>query len=78
MHFITITSDWSKQDFYIGALEGSILSTCPEVTIIHLSHSVKPYNTAEAGFIVRNAFPKFPAGTIHLMAVNTQPATDLN
>ena len=76
MHFITITSDWSKQDFYIGALEGSILSTCPEVTIIHLSHSVKPYNTAEAGFIVRNASPKFPAGTIHLMAVNTQPAPD--
>ncbi len=73
MHFITLTSDWNKNDFYTGALKGKILSSCQDVEIIELSNSVKTYNTAEAAFILRNSYHHFPEGTIHIVAVNTQP-----
>lgn len=38
-----------------------------------ISHRVKPFNTAQAAFIVRNSFPRFPENTIHIIAVNSEP-----
>jgi len=76
MHFITLTSDWNKNDFYTGALKGKILSSCQDVEIVELSNSVKTYNIAEAAFILRNSYHHFPKGTVHIVAVNTQPEPD--
>jgi len=76
MHFITLTSDWNKNDFYTGALKGKILSSCEDVEIVELSSSVKTYNISEAAFILRNSYHHFPKGSIHIVAVNTQPEPD--
>ncbi len=73
MHFITLTSDWNKNDFYAGAVKGKFLSSCQDVEIVTLSHSVKTYNISEAAFILRNSYHHFPKGSIHIVAVNTQP-----
>jgi len=73
MHLITLTSDWNENDFYTGALKGRILSACEHATIIDLNHRIRQYNTAQAAFVVRNAYPNFPEGSIHIIAVNTEP-----
>lgn len=73
MHFITLTSDWNKNDFYAGALKGKILSSCQDVEIVELSNKIKTYNIAEAAFVLRNSYHHFPPGTVHIVAVNTQP-----
>jgi S-adenosylmethionine hydrolase len=73
MHIITLTSDWNESDYYVASIKGKLLSSCPEATIIDISHSIKPFNTAQAAFVVRNSYPNFPDGTIHLIAVNTEP-----
>jgi S-adenosylmethionine hydrolase len=74
MSIITLTSDWITNDFYVGAVKGKILSLCKEANIIDISHNIQAFNTAQAAFVLRNAYPKFPAGTIHLIFINTEPS----
>ncbi len=76
MHFITLITDWNKNDFYAGALKGEILSSCKNVEIVELSNNVKQYNIAEAAFILRNSYQHFPLGSIHIIAVNSQTDVD--
>ncbi len=78
MHFITLTSDWNKNDYYTGAVKGKILSSCQNTEIVSLSNKVKTFNIAEAAFIIRNSYHHFPKGTVHIVAVNTQPDADCN
>ncbi len=73
MHIITLTSDWKEYDFYVASLKGKLLSICPEATIVDITHSIKPFNTAEAAFVVKNSYPHFPDNTIHIIAVNSEP-----
>jgi S-adenosylmethionine hydrolase len=76
MPIITLTSDWSTSDFYVGAIKGKILSRIKDSCIIDISHNIQSFNTAQAAFVLRNAFPNFPEGTIHLVFVNTEPSAD--
>lgn len=73
MHIITLTSDWNDNDYYVASLKGKILSTCPGSTIVDISHHIKPFNTSQAAFIVRNSYSNFPKNTIHIIAVNSEP-----
>jgi S-adenosylmethionine hydrolase len=76
MSIITLTSDWSSNDFYVGAIKGKILSLCKETVIVDISHKIQTFNTTQAAFVLRNAYPNFPKGTIHLIFVNTEPTTE--
>ncbi len=71
MPIITLTTDWSQHDYYVGAIKGSILNRCPDATIVDISHAVQPFNITQAAFILRNAFPSFPPDTIHLIGVQS-------
>ncbi len=73
MRFVTLTSDWNKDDYYTGAVKGRILSSCEEAEIVTLSSRVKPFGISEAAMIVRNSSNHFPPGTVHLIAVGTDP-----
>lgn len=72
MSIITLTTDWLDRDYYLGALKGRLLSLCPSDRIIDISHKVINYNTAQAAFIVKNAYPHYPKGTIHIVGVNSE------
>jgi S-adenosylmethionine hydrolase len=76
MAIITLTSDWSTSDFYVGAIKGKILSRCKGSNIIDISHNIQAFNTAQAAFVLRNAYPNFPEGTIHLIFINTEPSAE--
>ncbi len=74
MPVITLTSDWNDMDFYAAAIKGRIHRLSPSATIEEVTHHIKPFNTAQAAFVLRNAWRNFPEGTIHLILVNTEPA----
>ena len=71
---ITLTTDWRNNDFYLGALRGRLLSLCPDALLAEISHMVEAFNIIQGSFILRNSFSHFPKGTIHIMAVNSEPA----
>lgn len=76
MAVVTIISDWNKNDYYLAALKGRILSQCPETTIVDITHQVGSFNSAQAAFILRNCYRNYPEDTIHLICVNTEPSPE--
>ncbi|MCH8554714.1 MAG: SAM-dependent chlorinase/fluorinase [Schleiferiaceae bacterium] len=71
-HMLTLTSDYGVKDFFVGAFKGSLYAANPDVTIVDLSHHVKPYGIAEAAFILQQAYPFFPKKTVHIVLVNVE------
>lgn len=74
MQIITLTTDFGTTDYYVGALKGAILSRSPRVNLVDISHHIEPYNIVQAALILRNIYPEFPAGTLHLVGVNCEYA----
>ena len=72
MPVITLTTDWITSDYYIGAIKGKILSKCPQVQIVDISHQIQSFNITQAAFILRNCYYNFPAGSIHIIGVNSE------
>lgn len=72
MPIITLISDWGEKDHYIGAVKGAILTRIPDATIIDISHQIPPFDIEQAAFVLKNAYPDFPVGTIHIIGVSTE------
>lgn len=72
MPIITLTTDWNAYDYYLGTIKGRILSRCPDTQIVDISHQIASFNINQAAFILRNSYTSFPAGSIHIIGVNTE------
>jgi S-adenosylmethionine hydrolase len=72
MPIITLTSDWGQRDYFLGAVKGKILSLLPSASIIDISHGISPFNLKQASFIIRNSYPHYPQGTVHILSILTE------
>ncbi|GAA4807384.1 SAM-dependent chlorinase/fluorinase [Litoribaculum gwangyangense] len=72
MAIITLTTDFGEKDYFAGATKGAIYSELPNVKIVDISHSISPFNIPEASYIIQNAYPSFPKGTIHIIGVDSE------
>ncbi len=72
MAIITLISDWGYTDFYLASVKGMIYRYLPEVRIVDISHSLKTYDIVEAAYIIKNSYPSFPDGTVHIIGLNTE------
>jgi len=70
MQFVTLTTDFGTQDFYVGTLKGALLSRFPAARLVDISHDISPFDIVQAAFVVRNVWPEFPEGSIHLVGVH--------
>jgi len=67
---ITLTTDFGLSDGYVAAIKGVILSRTPEARIVDLCHAILPHDIMQAAFLVKETFPCFPSGTIHVVVVD--------
>ncbi|WP_338358108.1 SAM-dependent chlorinase/fluorinase [Yeosuana marina] len=72
MAIITLTTDFGEKDHFAGATKGAIYSEMPEIRIVDISHSISPFNTSEAAYIIQNAYRSFPKGTIHVIGIDSE------
>ncbi|WP_448591109.1 SAM hydrolase/SAM-dependent halogenase family protein [Thermoflexus hugenholtzii] len=70
MRVITLTTDFGDEDGYVGTMKGVILSIAPDVRLVDLSHHIPPQDIRRAAFVVAEAAPYFPPGTIHVAVVD--------
>jgi hypothetical protein len=70
MTIVTLTTDFGLQDYYCALIKGTLLSVCPELQLVDVSHQVQNFDIVQAAFILRNAWHNFPTKTIHLVSVN--------
>ncbi len=76
MPVITLTTDWSKDDFYLGAVKGQIYSNLSDAIIVDITHKVKPFNIYQAAFILKNSYKFYPKGSVHIIGVKTEAFKD--
>ena len=70
MPVVTLTTDFGNESYYVAALKGSLLRLIPGVSLVDLSNNIPPFAIAQAAFLLRNAWPSFPQGTIHLIGID--------
>ncbi len=73
MQIITLTTDNGYHDYYVAAIKGKLFQAFPAAHVIDVSHGITPFNIREAAFQLRSCFEEFPAGTIHLIGVDSEP-----
>lgn len=67
---ITLLTDFSESDFYVGSMKGVILNINPSIQIVDISHNVCAQNIDQGAFILKQAYHHFPEGTIHVVVVD--------
>ena len=67
---ITLVTDFGTADGYVGAMKGVLLSTCPQASLVDITHSIHPQDVYHAAFTLLNATLYFPPETIHLVVVD--------
>lgn len=67
---ITLLSDFGISDEYVAVMKGAIAQINPMLRAIDITHQIPPQNIAAARFCLMNAYPYFPAGTVHVAVVD--------
>lgn len=70
---LTLTTDMGLEDHYVASIKGYLHSNVNDLTIIDISHSIKPFDVVEAAYHVASCFEEFPEGTIHVVGVDSEP-----
>lgn len=73
---ITLISDMGSKDHYVAAVKGVIYSQIPNCCVVDVSHEITAFNTFQAAWVLKNTFPNFPKGTVHIMGVNPEYSDD--
>ncbi|HJX13116.1 MAG TPA: SAM-dependent chlorinase/fluorinase [Dehalococcoidales bacterium] len=67
---ITLTTDFGLADAYVAAVKGVILGINPGVTLVDISHAIRPQDIGQAAFVLGTAYESFPHGTVHVAVVD--------
>jgi S-adenosyl-L-methionine hydrolase (adenosine-forming) len=67
---ITFTTDFGLSDHFVGTMKGVVAGIAPQARFIDITHDIAPYNVTEAAFVIAEAWPYFPKGTIHVVVVD--------
>ena len=67
---ITLITDFSTRDYFVGCMKGVILNINPNVRFVDVSHEIQPQNIREAAFLLKSVYRYFPKGTIHMVIVD--------
>ncbi|MEM9859633.1 MAG: SAM-dependent chlorinase/fluorinase [Bacteroidota bacterium] len=71
MAVITLLSDFGEKDHYSAAVKAKILAVNPNITIVDISHNIRPCDIAHGAFVLKAVYQDFPEGTVHIIAVDT-------
>jgi S-adenosylmethionine hydrolase len=67
---VTLLTDFGLSDAYVGVMKGVILGINPDCALVDVTHRISAHNVKEATFVLKNAYPYFPEGTIHVAVVD--------
>lgn len=67
---ITLTTDFGLADHYVGTMKGVLLSRCPDARLVDIAHEIPAFSIRAAAYILDQAAPYFPAGTVHLVVID--------
>ncbi len=72
MPVITLTTEWRPDDFHYGIIKGKLCSFCPEAIVVDNAVNIPVFDISHASFVIRNTYPHYPPGSIHIICVHTE------
>ncbi|NMC19160.1 MAG: SAM-dependent chlorinase/fluorinase [Thermogutta sp.] len=76
MKIITLLTDFGSKSHYAAVMKGVMLSLNPAAQLVDITHEVPPQDVFRGAWLLGEAAPYFPAGTIHLAVVDPGVGTD--
>lgn len=73
---VTLTTDFGLLDHYVAVMKAVILGETPAARLVDISHDIPPQDVMAGAWVLRNAYPHFPTGTVHLVVVDPGVGTD--
>jgi len=73
---VALLSDFGLRDPYVAEMKAVILSICSDATIVDVSHDVRKFDVRMGAFVLAQAAPYFPKGTIHVAVVDPGVGTE--
>jgi S-adenosyl-L-methionine hydrolase (adenosine-forming) len=73
---ITLTTDFGLSDPYVAMMKGVILTINPSARIVDVTHQIGTGAIFQAALLIRETFPYFPEGTVHLAVVDPGVGSD--
>jgi hypothetical protein len=70
MSVITLLTDFGTADEYVGVMKGVMLTICPSVSVVDISHQIEPQDVRQAAYLIPDYFPFFPEGTVHIVVID--------
>jgi S-adenosylmethionine hydrolase len=70
MRLVTLTTDFGLRDPYVAEMKGAILSACPQVRLIDVTHEVAPGDVGEGSWVLARVWERFPPQTVHVAVVD--------
>ncbi len=67
---VALLTDFGLGDHYVGAMKGAMLSVCPDITIVDVTHAVPPHDILAGALELSACYRYFPPGTIFLVVVD--------
>ncbi len=67
---VTLLTDFGEKDWYVAVMKGVILSRCHGCQLVDITHDISPGDVLAGAFVLREAHPFFPPGTVHLAVVD--------
>lgn len=67
---VTLLTDFGTVDSYVAEVKAVLLTHCPDISIVDVTHQVPPYDVQYAAFQLLRSFSYFPAGTFHMVIVD--------
>jgi hypothetical protein len=67
---ITLSTDFGRRDYFVGAMKGAILAVNEMAKIIDITHEIQLQNVRAAAFTIFNYYRTFPLQTVHVCVVD--------
>ena len=70
MPVITLLTDFGTLDHYVPSIKGVLLQVAPHAGIVDITHDIPPQDVLQAAMVLRQVWPWYPPGTVHLAVVD--------
>jgi hypothetical protein len=67
---VALLTDFGEDDYFVASLKAVISSLNPQARIVDISHKIRSFDIAAAGFVLFAAYKYFPEGTVFLVIVD--------
>ncbi|MBN1798398.1 MAG: SAM-dependent chlorinase/fluorinase [Spirochaetales bacterium] len=67
---VCLLTDFGDSDAYAASMKGVLLSLCPELNLIDITHQIAPQNVLSASYLLYSAWDYFPEATVFICVVD--------